>query len=175
MKLVPNTDSEFRFCEFVSATRGNVRLVKTAYGKAANKLKFSDGRAFKHLAVEVLECAANRELLGAITAESIPVVGRSVAINTLTIEQILARFTYLQRALGALLHSGSIEFHPLLYGQMQERNLCVAINDPQEVCEFLFSFIQNNQKYGHDELLVEQLQQHLATRLNFSSHLEMQG
>lgn len=165
MKLVENRDKDYHFCDFIVAKAGNAKLVRDAYGKAAHKLKFSDGRLFKPLAIEILRLAAIRERLGSVTVESIPVVGRSLPIAKLSTEQIFARFAYVQRALGSLLDIGIMDQNPLVYGTLQASNLSIAVSDPQEVCEFLISFLQATPDYDHDEVLIQQLQQHLTNRL----------
>ena len=87
MKLVKNKNPDtYHFCELVTAKEGNVSRVKAAYGAAANKLKFSDGRSFKKLVITLLSEAAMMEKLGKVTVDSFPVVGRSVSIKDLTIE-----------------------------------------------------------------------------------------
>lgn len=166
MKLVPNRDKQYQFCEWIATEEGNAKLVRDAYGKAAHKLKFSDGKAFKRLIISILELAARRERLGSIKVDSIPVVNRSIPISAMSISEIFARFAFTQRALGALLTIAVMEFNPLIYGEMQDKNVCLAVNDPYEICEFLISFLQTYSKYGHEDELLEQLQKHLASRIS---------
>ena len=55
-----------------------------------------------------------------------------------------------------------MEINPLLYGQLREQNLSLGINDPEEVCGFLFAFLQAYPKYATGEELLEQMANHLS-------------
>lgn len=134
VKQLHDTEEE-KLVEFVKAEQGHSYRAIKAYAVESHKYKLTNAIRLTGVAVALLQSVANRGLLGEIK-EKIVVNKRAVALENITVGQMMAKFATVQRAAGIFLQELLLQ-EPEIALPLVEHRLYLAVNDVQAVMSFL--------------------------------------